>query len=161
MIVQQEPRGLGVIPVAALTSAWNLTQSFLRSHPKDSSRFNANQQAFTLAVQNRDQNALEFLRLRSGKFGQENVPGYGDVAGWATGEAQDHAWKLYNQALIALGYASNAPGFDPGNSGSGSGGGYIPGGGQPLPNVPITASQNFVPLLAAGAVIYLLMNKRK
>ena len=67
-------------------------------HPKDAERFAANADAFARA-QAGDSAALEFLKYRSGRFGQTSIPGYGTVGGWATDAAKTDAYAKYTAAL--------------------------------------------------------------
>lgn len=73
------------------------TLSSLRN-PKDNERFAANAAAFARAQQG-DADALQFLKYRSGRFGQAFVPGYGETGGWATDTAKADAYAKYTAAL--------------------------------------------------------------
>lgn len=72
------------------------TLSSIRN-PKDAERFAANAAAFARA-QAGDTAALTFLKYRSGRFGETQVPGYGTVGGWATDSAKADAYAKYTAA---------------------------------------------------------------
>lgn len=65
---------------------------------KDGERLAANKAAYDAAIAG-DDDALLFLRQRSGNYGTTLVPGYGEVGGWATDTARSDANKKYNQVV--------------------------------------------------------------
>jgi hypothetical protein len=112
---------------------------------------------------NGDQLALEYLRYRSGRFGQNDAPAdsefakrYGTpIGGWATDVAKNDAFRLYNQALAIWGITPEEAG--------GSGGQPNPSyfGGTTLPKVTTTAAMSFLPLVAlAGAMLFFGSRRR-
>lgn len=161
---------LGVISPATISAALSLGKSvsgILSTHPKDAERFKRNAQAYQLAAAGQ-QNALEYLKYRSGRYGVAQSIGYpyqgeGPVGGWATQSAKDDAYKLYQAALSAWGIGvDEMP--DGGGSTPADGGVTDPFGGpvQGLPPVTTTAQQSYVPLLIGlGLVGALLARKRR
>lgn len=78
-------------------------------HPnKDPEREAADDAAFEKAKAG-DANALLFLRQRSGKFGIVDVPGYGQVGGWADAKMQDDAWAKYQNIVAGLPLPATMP----------------------------------------------------
>jgi hypothetical protein len=139
---------LGYDPATILTVlklGTSLT-GILSSHPKDAERFKANAEAYRLALAGQ-QNALQFLKYRSGRFGVETIgaPYNGEVGGWATQSAKDDAWKLYQSALASWGIGEEEM---PGGGGVNNG---TSGGGQWVPGVKILGEQSYAPLLLLGA----------
>ena len=65
--------------------------------PKDAERRAKTDAAYNLAVQG-DVNALAFLKQRTGKYGEQYIPGYGQVGGWATTESKTYAQVKYDAA---------------------------------------------------------------
>lgn len=88
--------------IAAVQGAITLGSSVLSLFsPKDQERKAATDQAYNLAVAG-DQNALLFLKQRTGNYGTVQVPGYGLVGGWATDPAKQYASQRYQAALNEL-----------------------------------------------------------
>jgi hypothetical protein len=149
--------GLGIDPasIAATLALGKSLSGILSSHPKDAERFKRNGVAYQQAVQGQ-QNALEYLKYRSGRYGIAQSIGYpynteGPVGGWATQSAKDDAFKLYQAALAAWGVGVDEM---PDGAGGGGGGGGVNtdpfaggGGGTGLPPVITTAQQSYMPIL--------------
>lgn len=85
------------------------------THPKDPERFAANADAFARARAG-DADALAFLKQRTGEYGIQFVPGYGQIGGWASVAAKSDAKAKYtaalafqagNQTVSAVGAAAN------------------------------------------------------
>ncbi len=64
----------------------------------DADRLAANQRAYDAAIQG-DDNALLYLKARSLQGVFTNVPGYGQISGWATDTARADAAAKYQQAV--------------------------------------------------------------
>lgn len=163
--------GLGIDPVTvtAVIAASQQGIALLKNRT-DATRFQRNLEAYKAAVAGY-QNALEFLKYMSGRFGTGNIgpfPGWsgGIGGGWATQAAKDDAWRLYNSALAAWGLTPEDTGGLPGDVPPPSGTpvptptptptyppySYPPGPPQGLPPVVTTASMSYMPLVLAGAV---------
>lgn len=174
--VTRRQHQLGLDPATVATVA-AITQSLINKHPKDKSRFQANEAAYKAAAQGFKQ-AVTFLKHRTGQYGEiafiPAFPGFaggGPVDGWATQAAKDHAAQLLTAALrVEIGMD---PGLAPrpgegiprppmaGDDYDDDYPGYIPGGGQPLPPVVTQASMSFGPLLVIGAVAAIVLSQRK
>lgn len=161
---------LGLDP-ATLATVASITMSFINKHPKDKSRFQANEEAYRFAAAG-DTNALTFLRYRTGRYGVESyVPPFGSfpggpVGGWATQAAKDHAGQMYTAATrVSVGLD---PGLSP-DTGSGlppfAGDDdpppYTGGPPQGLPPVVTTASMSMTPLLIVAAVVIAMTQRRR
>lgn len=72
----------------------------LGGHPKDQERYAANRAAYEAALGG-DDNALLFLKQRTGQYGVAQVPGYGEIGEWATDGPIADAKVKYNAALAA------------------------------------------------------------
>lgn len=83
-------------PVAIATGVGILQDVNTLFSGKDGERMAANAAAFEAAKQG-DENALMFLRQRSGNYGTTLVPGYGEIGGWATAEAKADASAKFQQ----------------------------------------------------------------
>lgn len=155
--------------VSAAISVSNGLKSLFGGNSKEQARIQANIDAYKLAAAGR-QDAMEYLKYRSGRYGtaQSIGPaweGGGPVGGWATQTARDDAWRLYQSALAIYGI-----GIDPNNGGQTPGGAYTPNPTDPgspedlhpqgLPGVTVTGKMDYLPLvLVAGAA--LLLAKRR
>ncbi len=65
---------------------------------KDGERQAANKAAYQAAIAG-DDNALLFLKQRTGSYGVALVPGYGEIGGWATDAAKRDAQTMYDAAI--------------------------------------------------------------
>lgn len=171
--VARSPHGLGIDPatIASAIAAGRALSGVLSQHPKDRERFRKNAEAYQLATSGH-QNALEFLKYRSGRYGIAQSLGApysaeGPVGGWATQSAKDDAWKLYNLALAQFGIT---PDEMPGGGGAVPGGDIgttDPWGGGPVTTLPPVVSvgrQDYTPLLilaALGAVALVVRRGRR
>lgn len=118
---------------AVIGAATAVSKLFGDQHPKDAERIRKNNIAFALASSAAgDRNAFNFLRARSGKFGQLTItpiPGIDDsglLGGWASGgKGDEDAYAKYKQlapryeAMAANGSAGQLPTqiVDPTNQG--------------------------------------------
>lgn len=160
--------GFAVNPVTvqAAISVSQGIQKLFGGSSKEAQRIQANIDAYKLAASGR-QDAMEYLKYRSGRYGTATSigpqwEGGGPVGGWATQTARDDAWRLYQSALAIYGV-----GIDPNTGGQTPGGAYTPnptdpgspddvGHPQGLPGVTVTGKQDYLPLvLLAGAAILL------
>lgn len=146
-------RRVGVIPyrqnslgwVAAAVTVAQAAPSFIQQMgsllhgSKEPDRIAANQKAETLALAG-NAAALEFLRCRSVQnVVCGNIPGYGDIGGWATDTARADALKRYNNVVQTLGATGATGGIT----------GTIPGVGSASVSTGTLA-------LAAAAAFFLL-----
>lgn len=126
-------------------------------------RLPKNQAAYDLAVQGK-QNALEFLKYRSGRYGVSAFIGepinLDQVGGWGTAPARDDAWNKYQGALAKWGLVVDPAGGPPMPGPTGTGDDSPPF--QGLPPMTISGSQSIWPLLAvAGAAFVAMQGKRR
>lgn len=121
-------RALGAIPgsradnLGAFTKqveTWSnafKTVSNLFGGSKEPDRIRLTDAAFQQAVGG-NQVALLFLKQRTGNFGIVDVPGQGQVGGWASQTAKAYAQRKYNEALQILGQSDvnliDVPGVGP------------------------------------------------
>lgn len=102
---------LGILAPLASSAGTSLLGG-LTANKKDPSRLADNAEAYKKAAAG-DRNALLYLRQRSGRFGQIEVPGYGVVGGWATDVAKNDAFQKYTSlggdAAAASGLSPQAP----------------------------------------------------
>ena len=108
---------------------------------KEPDRIAANQKAETLALAG-NAAALEFLRCRSVQnVVCGNIPGYGDIGGWATDTARADAQRRYDNVRQQLAAS----------------GGIIPGGiTGTIPGVGSGSVSTGTLVLAAAAAFFLL-----
>lgn len=95
-------------PVAVATGVGILNDVKDLFSGKDAERKAATDNAFEAAKAG-DEDALLFLRQRTGNYGTTLVPGYGDVGGWGSDTAKAYASTKYQQVL-ALRNAETAVG---------------------------------------------------
>jgi len=170
------PYGLGFDPVtvAAAIQTSNSLLSMFKNNAKERERLQKNMDAYKLATNGR-QDAMEYLKYRSGRYGTASSigpswEGGGPVGGWATQTARDDAWRLYQNALGMFGI-----GIDPSTGVQTPGSGYVPNASDPghatdaglpgvnvqsLPGVTVTGRMDYMPLVIAGAAILLLSRRR-
>lgn len=136
--------GVAIAPIIAAAPSFIQAMGPLLGGSKEPERIAANQKAETLAIAG-NAAALEFLRCRSVQgVVCGNLPGYGDIGGWATQTARDDAGRRYNNALAALAQGSGGV--------PGGGGGVVvtgPGGAR-------VGVSNTTLLLGAAAAFLLL-----
>lgn len=149
---------LGIAWGAILTGAVSLYQG-LKADKDDPIRIQRNSDALALAQQG-NQNAIEYLKFRTGKYGEGMVgaPYNEIVAGWKTPVGRKDAETKYAQALALYGLGPQVPGDVTGPQ-------PLPGGpAQGLPLVPVTAKQSYLPLLVLGGLgagYYLYKRRRR
>ncbi|MEW5918822.1 MAG: hypothetical protein AB1762_20640 [Gemmatimonadota bacterium] len=86
--------------VSIVQTAGPLVGGLLGGNRKDVERLTANKTAYDAALAG-DNNALLFLKQRTGEHGVVTVPGYGQIGGWATDAAKNDAKVKYSAALAA------------------------------------------------------------
>lgn len=91
--------------IAASSQIISGVQSLSGGNNQDPERLAANSDAYARA-QGGDANALAFLKQRTGEYGIANVPGYGQIGGWATPNAKADAKAKYNALTTAAGVNS-------------------------------------------------------
>lgn len=146
-----EPSGSGWIQTATTVLEWGKQIApFLTGHSKEPERIQANNLAYQTArfLGPAGDAALKFLEARKDDTGQLfNVPGVGQIGGWATDSARNDAEAKYDQ-IIRNGRQPQ----------SGSTTIYGPGG-QPITLPPGSISGATI-ALAAGALFLLARPKR-
>lgn len=163
--------GLGLAP-AVIAGAVQIGTALLDNSgsvsDKDRARLQANADAFRMAA-NGDRLAIEYLKYRSGRYGQYDAAAgsefalrYGTpIGGWATQLAKDDAFRLYNEALnmwgIGIEEAPDGAGGTTSPSTSGSG---LVSGIQKLPKVSVTTSPGFLMAAVLGGIILLGSRRR-
>lgn len=157
--------GMGFVDPVTVAAAVQITQTLLgTANQKDKARLQANADAFKMAAAG-DQLAIEYLRYRSGRFGQYDAPAdsefakrYGTpIGGWATDVAKNDAFRLYNQALAIWGISPEEAGGSGGQANPSSMPYY---GTTTLPKVTTTAAMSFLPLVALGAAMLFFGSRR-
>jgi hypothetical protein len=86
--------------ISAAGTIIGAAQSILGGNAKDAERLAANAQALSAANAGND-DALAFLKQRTGDHGVAFVNGYGNIGGWATPAAKSDAKVKYQAALAA------------------------------------------------------------
>lgn len=94
------------VAIAAASQVATGIQSLSGGNAKDGERLAANLTAYNRALGG-DVNALAFLKQRTGNYGVATVPGYGEIAGWATATAKADAQAKY-AALTTAGAVNTA-----------------------------------------------------
>lgn len=101
---------------------------------RDPGRLAANERYYKLALQG-DEDALEFLKARSGQFGLIDVEGQGKIEGWGSEKAKADAFTKYEDARKAMEARAAAPS----------------GAGAPLPDGAVTTGTD-LPVTVPDAV---------
>jgi hypothetical protein len=131
--------GFAIAPIIAAAPSFIQAMGPLLGGSKEPDRIAANQKAETLALAG-NAAALEFLRCRSVQnVVCGNIPGYGDIGGWATETARADALKRYNNVIGTLGT-------------TGAGGGIT----GTIPGVGSASVSTGTLVLAAAAAFFLL-----
>jgi len=89
-----------MLPLIGIVTTGVQVAGAITSGGKDGERLAANKAAFAAALAG-DDNALLFLKQRTGEYGIVFVPGYGQIGGWAGSVGPADAKVKYNAALAA------------------------------------------------------------